>query len=183
MGRTCEWARNLWHHLPEGKLRVDKRTSISPKMCHKSERKKWTKTKKTQKTLPDKGRQLFVLLLLSCFICVWLCVTLWTVACQAPLSLGFSGQEYPNGLPCPPPRNLPQPGIEPRYPESSASQGDCWTTREAQLFVQLGKIGRAVMREMVILFSFVGLVYFPLVLVSPLQKFETMDTNQERKCK
>ena len=39
------------------------------------------------------------------------------------------------------------------------------------------------MREMVILFSFVRLVYFPSVLVSPQQKFETMDTNQERECK
>ena len=30
-------------------------------------------------------------------------VTLWTVACQAPLSMGFSRQEYLSGLPCPPP--------------------------------------------------------------------------------
>ena len=36
----------------------------------------------------------------------------WTVACQAPLSNGFSGQEYWNGLPCPPPGDLPNPGIE-----------------------------------------------------------------------
>ena len=125
MRRTCEWARILWHHLPEGRLRVDKRASISPKMCHKSEREKNKQTnKKQKKALPDKGRQLFVLLLLSCFNCVWLFVTLWTVACQAPLSLGFSRQEYPNGLPYPSPRNLPQPGIEPGYPASSASQGD-----------------------------------------------------------
>ena len=33
---------------------------------------------------------------------VWLCATLWTVACQAPLSMGFSRQEYWNGLPSPP---------------------------------------------------------------------------------
>ena len=31
------------------------------------------------------------------------CLTLWTVACQAPLSMGFSRQEYWSGLPCPPP--------------------------------------------------------------------------------
>ena len=37
----------------------------------------------------------------------------WTVAHQAPLSLGFSRQEYWNGLPCPPPGDLPGPGIEP----------------------------------------------------------------------
>ena len=40
-------------------------------------------------------------------------VTLWTVARQAPLSMGFSRQEYWNGLPCPPPGALPDPGIEP----------------------------------------------------------------------
>ena len=37
----------------------------------------------------------------------------WTVACQAPLSMGFSRQEYWSGLPCPPPRNLPDSGIQP----------------------------------------------------------------------
>ena len=46
--------------------------------------------------------------------------TLWTVAHQAPPSMGFSRQEYWNGLPCPPPGNLPDPGIEPGSPASSA---------------------------------------------------------------
>ena len=41
---------------------------------------------------------------------------LWTIACQAPLSTGFSRQEYWSGLPCLPPGDLPNPGIEPRYP-------------------------------------------------------------------
>ena len=36
----------------------------------------------------------------------------WTVACLAPLSTGFSKQEYWSGLPCPPPGDLPHPGIE-----------------------------------------------------------------------
>ena len=40
-------------------------------------------------------------------------VTLWTVACQAPLSMGFSRQEYWSGLACPPPGDLLDPGIEP----------------------------------------------------------------------
>ena len=40
-------------------------------------------------------------------------VTLWTVAHQAPLSMGFSRQEYWSGLPSPPPGDLPNPGIEP----------------------------------------------------------------------
>ena len=37
---------------------------------------------------------------------------LWIVACQAPLHMGFSRQEYWHGLPCPCPRDLPDPGIE-----------------------------------------------------------------------
>ena len=44
---------------------------------------------------------------------VQLFVTSWTVACQAPLSLGFPRQEYWNGLPGPPPGDLPDAGIEP----------------------------------------------------------------------
>ena len=43
---------------------------------------------------------------------VQLSVTPWTVACQAPLSMGFSRQEYWSGLPLPSPPNLPDPGIE-----------------------------------------------------------------------
>ena len=39
-----------------------------------------------------------------------------TIAYQAPLSMGFSRQEYWSGLPCPSPRDLPDPGIEPRSP-------------------------------------------------------------------
>ena len=40
------------------------------------------------------------------------CVTPWTVACQAPLSVGFSSEEHWSGLPCPPPGDLPKLGIE-----------------------------------------------------------------------
>ena len=45
--------------------------------------------------------------------CVQLFATLWTAACQTPLSMGFSRQEYWSGLPCCPPGNLPNPGIKP----------------------------------------------------------------------
>ena len=51
--------------------------------------------------------------MLSHFSRVWLLVTLWTVAHQAPLSLGFSRQESWSGLPCPPPGDLSDPGIKP----------------------------------------------------------------------
>ena len=50
---------------------------------------------------------------LSCFSRVQLFVTLQTVALQAPLSMAFSRQEYWGGLPCPPPEDLPDPGMEP----------------------------------------------------------------------
>ena len=50
---------------------------------------------------------------LSCFSCVQLFATLWTVACQAPLYMGFSRQEYWSGLPCPPSGDLPDTGIKP----------------------------------------------------------------------
>ena len=45
-------------------------------------------------------------------LCPTLC-NLWTVAHQAPLSMGFSRQEYWSGLPSPPPGNLPHPGTKP----------------------------------------------------------------------
>ena len=50
---------------------------------------------------------------LGSFSRVWFLVTLWIVARQAPLSMGFSRQEYWSGLPCPPPGDLPEPGIKP----------------------------------------------------------------------
>ena len=50
--------------------------------------------------------------------------TLWTIAHQAPLSMGFSRQEYWSGLPCSPPGALPNPGIEPTFPVSLALQAD-----------------------------------------------------------
>ena len=49
---------------------------------------------------------------LSRLSCVWLFASPWTVAHQASLSMGFSRQEYWSGLSCPPPGDLPDPGIE-----------------------------------------------------------------------
>ena len=51
---------------------------------------------------------------------VRLFATPWTVACQAPLSMGFSKQEYWSGLPFPSPGDLPNPGIKPRSPALQA---------------------------------------------------------------
>ena len=52
----------------------------------------------------------------SCVSCTQLFVTPWTVAHQAPLSMGFSRQEYWSGLPRCPPEDLPNLGVEPRSP-------------------------------------------------------------------
>ena len=51
-------------------------------------------------------------------------VTLWTVPCQTPLSMGLFRQEYWNGLPLPSPEDLPDPGFEPVSPLSPALQTD-----------------------------------------------------------
>ena len=62
-------------------------------------------------------------LVLSHFSRVQLFAASWTVACQSPLSMGFSRQEYWSGLPCPPPGDLLDPGIEPGSLESPALAG------------------------------------------------------------
>ena len=59
---------------------------------------------------------------------VQLCVTLWIVAHQALLSMGFSREEYWSGLPCPPPGDLPDPGIEPVSLASPALAGGFFAT-------------------------------------------------------
>ena len=70
-------------------------------------------------------------------VCVYACshfnhiplfVTSWTVARQAPLCMGFSRQEYWSGLPCPPPGDLPDPGIEPPSLTSPVPAGGFFTT-------------------------------------------------------
>ena len=76
---------------------------------------------------------------ISCFLCTRVCpvlnhsvvsdsATLWTVAHQAPLSMGFSMQEYWNGLPCLPPGDPPDPGIKPASLTSPALAGRLFTT-------------------------------------------------------
>ena len=70
------------------------------------------------------SHQLFTMCVCAQTLChVQLFTTPWTVACQAPLSMGFSQQEYWSGVPCPPPGDLPNPGIEPASLTSSALTG------------------------------------------------------------
>ena len=72
--------------------------------------------------------------LVSPLKCVCLFVTLWTVARQAPLSMGLSRQEYWSWLPGAPPRDLPNPGFKPMSPTSPALAGDFLITKH-HLFV------------------------------------------------
>ena len=75
--------------------------------------------------------------LLSHFRHVQLFTSPWIIAHQAPLSMGFSRQEYWSGLPWPPPGDLPDPGIEPISLKSPALAGGFFitnTTWEAPLF-------------------------------------------------
>ena len=65
---------------------------------------------------------------LNHFSRVWLFVTLWIVAVEAPLFMRFSRHEYWSGLPCPPSGDLPNPGIEPSSLTSLVLAGGFFTT-------------------------------------------------------
>ena len=87
-----------------------------------------------------KTKQTYSCAVLSHFSHVQLFVTLSTIACQAPLSMGFSRQEYWSGLPCPPPGNLPNPATEPMSSVSPALQVDCLPTEppgKPQMYLQI----------------------------------------------
>ena len=73
---------------------------------------------------------------------VRLFATPWTVAHQAPLSMGFSRQEYWSGLPFPSPGDLPDPGLEPRSP---ALQVDALTSEPPG--VPMGRLKQLLIRE------------------------------------
>ena len=66
--------------------------------------------------------------MLNHFSCVQLCASLWTETHQAPLSMGFSRQEYWSGLPFVSPGDLPDPGIKPVSLMSPASACRFFTT-------------------------------------------------------
>ena len=84
---------------------------------------------------------------------VRLFATPWTVAHQAPRSVGFSRQEYWNGLPFPSPGDLPDPGIEPRSPALQAAAlpfeppGKPNGERTISLTSGAGKTGQPLVKE------------------------------------
>ena len=77
--------------------------------------------------------------MLSHFSHVQLFATLWTIACQAPLFMEFFRQEYWDKLPFPPPRDLPDPGIElvslvsPALADGFMTTSATWEDQEEQL--------------------------------------------------
>ena len=73
--------------------------------------------------------------MLSRFSCVRLFVTLQSVACKAPLSMGFSRQEYWSGLPFPSPEDLPDPGTEPTSLMSPALAGRFFITSVSAILI------------------------------------------------
>ena len=77
--------------------------------------------------------------------------TPWTVACQAPLSMEFSRQEYWSGFPFPSPRDLPDPGVEPGTP---AFQADSLPTKLRGKITKFHRMGaefslRSIWRHMI----------------------------------
>ena len=84
----------------------------------------------------------------NCFSRIQFFVTLWTLARRVPLSMGFSRHDYWNGLPCPPPRDLSDPGIKPVSLTSPALAGGFFTTNttwEAQGAVKNTYKGRVLL--------------------------------------
>ena len=67
--------------------------------------------------------------------CVRLFVTPWTAAHQAPLSVGFSRQEYWSGLPFPSSRDLPHPGMKPAFFKSSALAGALFIPKPPDVYI------------------------------------------------
>ena len=77
------------------------------------------------------GREIYGIYVCMCMLSHFshVSVTLWTVACQAPLPTGFSREEYWNGLPCTSPADLPDTGVEPTSLESPALAEGFFTIR------------------------------------------------------
>ena len=95
-----------------------------------------------------KIQKIIDIIFLGLLSCVQLFLAPWTIACQAPLSLGFSQQEYQSGLTCPPPGDLCDPGIESMSPASPVLRVDSLLL--SHLFS--GYIAQAVLMGIKILF-------------------------------
>ena len=102
-----------------------------------------------------KIQKIIDIIFLGLLSCVQLFLAPWTIACQAPLSLGFSQQEYQSGLTCPPPGDLCDPGIESMSPASPVLRVDSLLL--SHLFS--GYIAQAVLMGIKILFWKLNALY------------------------
>ena len=122
--RTLEWVAISFSNLEViGEEKPAKAKSLCVEKSGSEETRRAGILKAKWKKYPKKETPTYYVVL-SHFSCVWLFATLWTVAHQASLSMGFSRQEYWNGFPFPSPGDLPNSGIKPKSSSSPALQVD-----------------------------------------------------------
>ena len=106
--------------------------------------------------------------LCACVLCqfspVWLFATLSTAAHQAPVSMGFSKQEYWSGLPCPPPGDLLDPGIELESLMSPALAGRFFTTSATWEALMMFRTGPSVLQRKCSLVFFKSWLYVEMII-------------------
>ena len=73
-------------------------------------------------------------------------MTPWTAAGQAPLSMGFSRQEYWSGFSCPPPGDLPNPGIKPASPALQVDSLPTGPHGKPPLYIRASRVAQTVKR-------------------------------------
>ena len=117
-GWITSWSQDSWGKYPQTQiidttLKAESEEELKSLLVRVKEESKKVAWNSTFKENQDHGIQCHHVCVLSCFSCVRLCAAPWTVAHQAPLSMGFSSQQYCSGLPCPPAGDLPNPGAEP----------------------------------------------------------------------
>ena len=120
------------HHCPKTKFSSYSRCFLTSYFC--------IPVPYNEKYIPVLCLHLYIWMMINSFTHVQLPATLWTVAWETSLSMGFCRQEYLNGLPCPCPRDLTDPGIELASFMSPALAGRFFTARviwEAHIFVYL----------------------------------------------
>ena len=104
----------------------------------------------------------FLSYVLSCFSHVQLLAIPWTIACQVPLSMGFSWQGYWSGLPFPSPGYLSDPGTETASPVSPSLAGIFFTTEQS---------GKPCSKEQLILFHLNCFLWTTVIVVTCLTFF------------
>ena len=99
-------------------------------------------------------------------------MTLWTIACQAPLSMGLSEQGYWSGLPCGPPGDLPDPGMEPALASRFFTTSATWKALNIRMPVyKVSKLPRFYMKTGSTLFLYNPASLDTLILPRSQKKF------------